>query len=199
MCGSHLFSPPHRRVLLTWNNSQHGAVLRDGLHARLNDIYMRLTNSVWKKKFTSNRSPLPNCEWTQTKYSNKIIIGINSNCRFNCYGYQQNCIKGIHNWKEIWWNERRSIEFIKKAHHQLNENIKVNLTWHQKNTPLFHKELRYALCKRIIVFEYAGFKFDILWRYKIGNNDEPDSIYSTIVVLKIKKYITQNLNNLHGL
>lgn len=75
---------------------------------------MRLTNSVWKKKFTSNRSPLPNCEWTQTKYSNKIIIGINSNCRFNCYGYQQNCIKGIHNWKEIWWNERRSIEFIKK-------------------------------------------------------------------------------------
>lgn len=71
---------------------------------------MRLTNSVWKKKFTSNRSPLPNCEWTQTKYSNKFIIGINSNCRFNCYGYQQNCIKGIHNWKEIWWNEWQSIE-----------------------------------------------------------------------------------------
>lgn len=57
--------------------------------------------------------------------------------------------------------QNRMCIIYKKAHHQLNENVKVNLTLHRKNTPLFHKELRYALCKRIIVFEYAGFKFDI--------------------------------------
>lgn len=189
MCGSHLFSPPHRRVLLTWNNSQHGAVLKNGLHARPNDIYMRLANSVWKKKFTSNRSPLPNCEWTQTKYSNKFIIGINRNCRFNCYGYQQYCIKGIQNWKEI-WNKRLSIKSYilcvinkKSSSNEWECKSELNMT-SKKKTPTFHKELKNALCKRIKIVEYAGFKFDIQWRYKIGNNDELDSIYSTIVMLK---------------
>lgn len=54
----------------------------------------------------------------------------------------------------------------------------------EKKNPTFHKELKNALCKRIKIVEYAGFKFDIQWRYKIGNNDELDSIYSTIVMLK---------------
>lgn len=67
----------------------------------------------------------------------------------------------------------------------MNENVKVNLTWHRKKNPLlFIKNWKNALCKRIKIVEYAGFKFDIQWRYKIGNNDELDSIYSTIVMLK---------------
>lgn len=154
MCGSHLFSPPHRRVLLTWNNSQHGAVLRNGLHARPNDIYMRLANSVWEKKFTSNRSPLPNCEWTQTKYSNKFIIGINRNCRFNCYGYQQYCIKGIQNWKEI-WNKRLSIKsyilrVINKKSSSNEWECKSELNMTSKKKPLlFIKNWRTHFVKEL--------------------------------------------------
>lgn len=102
VCGFHLFLPPHRRVLLTWNNSQHEAALREGSHTRLNDIYMRLANSVWKKKLTSNRSLFPNCEWTQTSYSDNFIIGINEDNR-RC-GHRCPAICGV---KEIRFGSKR--------------------------------------------------------------------------------------------
>lgn len=44
----------------------------------------------------------------------------------------------------------------------MNENVKVNLNMtSKKKTLLFIKNWKNALCKRIKIVEYAGFKFDI--------------------------------------
>lgn len=109
-----------------------------------------------KKEIYFKQIPFAKLWMNSTKYSNKFIIGINRNCRFNCYGYQQYCIKGIQNWKEI-WNKRLSIKSyilrvwsIKKSSSSIEWECKSELNMTSKKNPLlFIKNWRTHFVKEL--------------------------------------------------